>query len=265
MLCYLAQAFIWLGTHNTLWVTGRVSTKDGELYQFHEESVNGNPSMGWVDPGGGTHCGQSMWDEHGRRIQFMWMGLTVAVRKTPCMMEPFLYFKTSNSPRQARDNHIGKFDGKRCSLQGNAHATGHPRFRGAYSGAQTMAREIVLAPKGSPTGLLFRPLPEVATLHSDGGANSTLHLTPNAVTTLTPKDGLHCHVIAAIAMPAAGSAASVNLRLRAFPATAVNGAGDLNVTVVQTAAGARWVSVNGLVEPFIYKNEHFAETGSIQT
>ena len=59
------QAFIWLGTHNTMWVTGRATMKDAELYQFHEESVNGNPSMGWVDPGGGTHCGQSMWDEHG--------------------------------------------------------------------------------------------------------------------------------------------------------------------------------------------------------
>ena len=129
------------------------------------------------------------------------------------------------------------------TVGGNAHATGHPRFRGAYSGAQTMAREIVLAPKGSPTGLLFRPLLEVATLHSDAGANRTLHLTPNAVTTLTPNDGLHCRVIAAIAMPAAGSAASVNLRLRAFPVTAVNGAGDLNVTVVQTASGERWVEL----------------------
>ena len=95
-----------------LWVTGRASMKDGELYEFREASVNGNPSKGWVDPGGGTHCGQSMWDERGRRIQFMWMGLTVA---------------------------------------GSAHTSGHPKFRGSYSGTQTMAREIVLAPKGSPT------------------------------------------------------------------------------------------------------------------
>ena len=91
--------------------------------------------------------------------------------------------------------------------------------------------------------MLFRPLPEVAALHSDGGTNSTLHLTPGTVKTLAPSDGLHCHIVAVVAMPAAASAASVNLRLRAFPVGTASGAGDLNVTVVQSSGGERWVEL----------------------
>lgn len=71
------QAFIWLGSRNTLWVTGRASRADGELHGFTEERLNGNPSTGWVDLGGGTHCGQSLWDAKGRRVQFMWLGLSI--------------------------------------------------------------------------------------------------------------------------------------------------------------------------------------------
>ena len=63
------QAIIWLGNHNTLFVTGTADWRSSNPV-FHEQSFRGNPSMGWEDTGGGTHCGQSEWDSQGRRIQF---------------------------------------------------------------------------------------------------------------------------------------------------------------------------------------------------
>ena len=46
------QVYIYLGQDNTRWMTGAASRKDGELFEFQEQSVNGNPSLGWVDAGG---------------------------------------------------------------------------------------------------------------------------------------------------------------------------------------------------------------------
>jgi sucrose-6-phosphate hydrolase SacC (GH32 family) len=147
------QAFIWLGSNNTLYVTGTASRRRGELYQFTEQAFNGTPSMGWVGLGGGAHCGQSLWDAQQRRVQFLWLRLSLAGAN--------------------------------------------------YTGAQTIPREIVLAPPGSVSGLAFRPIPEMATLHttSEPAVDEAFALAAGARRVFSPPDGLHCHVKATIAMP----------------------------------------------------------------
>ena len=101
-----------------------------------------------------------------------------------------------------------------------------------------MPREIALAPKGSPAGLLFRPLPEVASLHADAGANSSIALAAGATKSISPKDGLHCHISATVSMPPTG-AANVTLTIRAYPAGTKAGAGSLAISIVQDSAGNR--------------------------
>ncbi len=91
------QVLIWLGRDNTHWVTGHAVWERGgggdddddttnyegnhhhqdDQPRFVEASLGGNPSFGPEDVGGGTHCGQSLWDANGRRVQFMWLGLDV--------------------------------------------------------------------------------------------------------------------------------------------------------------------------------------------
>ena len=194
------QAFIWLGSKNTLWVTGRASRRGGELHHFTEQRFNGNPSMGWVDPAGGTHCGQSMWDAKGRRIQFMWLGL---------------------------------------SLPG-----------ANYTGAQTLPREIALAPPGSVTGLLFRPIPELETLHAPAAPvfDEAFTLAPGAGRTFAPADdvGLHCHVKATLTMPpSVEQDCSVSLIVRAVGATAAGAPRSDSTSLlvnVSHAAGQRVVT-----------------------
>jgi sucrose-6-phosphate hydrolase SacC (GH32 family) len=175
------QAFIWLGSANTLWITGTASIRDGELYEFHEQPFNGNPSMGWEDVGGGTHCGQSEWDATGRRVQFMWL---------------------------------------RLSLPG-----------AEYSGAQTIPREILLAPPGSVSGLWFRPLREMAKLHKEHApATTSLNLSDGgAAQTISAADGMHCHMNVTIRLADANSVVSFELRAGVAP----KAVGSVNMSVTQ--------------------------------
>jgi sucrose-6-phosphate hydrolase SacC (GH32 family) len=176
------QAFIWLGHPNTLWVTGTASMKDGELYKFHERPFNGNPSMGWEDVGGGTHCGQSEWDATGRRVQFMWLRLRLPDAN--------------------------------------------------YTGAQTIPREILLAPvAGSVSGLWFRPLPEMAKLHRQHTpATTSLTLTDDgAVHAISAADGLHCHLNLTVRLADATSVVSFEFRAGAVPSAL----GSVNMSVMQ--------------------------------
>ena len=72
-------------------------------------------------------------------------------------------------------------------------------------GAQTIPREISLAPPGSVTGLWFSPIPEMATLHTstapDLDENVSLVPGPASRRVFAPKDGLHCHIKAVITLP----------------------------------------------------------------
>jgi len=176
------QVLIWLGSHDTLWVTGTTELKDGELYKFHEMSFGGNPSMGWEDVGGGTHCGQSEWDAKGRRIQFLWFRLNT---------------KGAN-----------------------------------YTGAQTIPREIVLAPPGSTSGLFFRPIPEMSTLHV-GEAQYTRLILTNTTQMINAEDGYHCHLT--IELKLLHPTTVVLLELRASPQP--SGIGSVEVEVSQGSIG----------------------------
>ncbi|CAK0824794.1 unnamed protein product [Prorocentrum cordatum] len=146
---------------NSLWITGAASRREGELYKFHEERFNGNPSRGPVDVGGGTHCGQSMWDAKGRRIQFMWLKLNLPGAN--------------------------------------------------WTGAQTIPREIALAPAGSSSGLLFKPIVEMATLHASVEPAINEAFETGARRVFSPPDGLHCHVKANLTLQE-GSAVAITVR-----------------------------------------------------
>lgn len=119
-----------------------------------------------------------------------------------------------------------------------------------YTGAQTLPREIRLAPPGSITGLLFRPIPEVSTLHVGSGApevNRTLELAPGANdVTIVPKDGLHCHIQLGLVLPSIQHNVSIKLTVRAFdPETTRAGLGSLEVVVSQDTLRRRQLSVGG--------------------
>ena len=145
--------------------------------------------LSWVDLGGGTHCGQSMWDSHGRRIQFMWLGL---------------------------------------------------RLNGAaWIGAQTIPREITLAPAGSVTGLWFSPIPEMATLHTttapDLDENVSLVPGPASRRVFVPTDGLHCHIKAVVTIPAdQQQSCTVTLTVRDGEDAQKPSQGSLAIGVVHT-------------------------------
>ena len=159
------QAFIYLGQKNTRWITGTAtrSAAGGEPEEFLERSFGGNPMTGWVDAGGGTHCGQSFWDPHGRRIQFMWLLI---------------------------------------NLPG-----------AAWLGAPTLPREIVLAPPGSVTGLLFRPLPEMSLLHAGAPSNTSLALSrAGGWQDIKMTDGLHAHLLVTIKISEPSTVVSLEIR-----------------------------------------------------
>ena len=159
------QVFIYLGQKNTRWITGTTTrpVPGGEPEHFVERSFGANPISDWVDAGGGTHCGQSFWDPHGRRIQFMWLLLDLPGAN--------------------------------------------------WLGAPTLPREIVLAPPGSVTGLLFRPLPEMSLLHAGASSNTSLALAhANGWQDIKVTDGLHAHLLLTIKISDLSTVVSLEIR-----------------------------------------------------
>ena len=178
------QAFIYLGQKNTRWVTGTATRENGELSKFVEKGFRGNPTTDWVDQGGGTHCGQSFWDPHGRRIQFMWLMIDLP-----------------NS---------------------------------TWQGSPSLPREIVLAPAGSVTGLLFRPLPEMHRLHvNQAPTNTSLALSGPAADwqEIAVADGLHCHIVITLVIPDFSTVVSVELRGADGAGSEPNALGSTTLTV----------------------------------
>ena len=85
-----------------------------------------------------------------------------------------------------------------------------------WAGAPTLPREIVRAPPGSVTGLLFRPLPEMATLHTGPPRNTSLALAAGGVAQrIAVADGLHCHLKARVKLSAVASVVSFTFRAAA--------------------------------------------------
>ena len=92
-----------------------------------------------------------------------------------------------------------------------------------------MPREIVLAPPGSVTGLLFRPLPEMSLLHVGAPSNTSLALSPAAGwMAIEAVDGLHCHLLVTLIIT--DFATVVSLEIRAGPKADALGSVMLNIS-----------------------------------
>ena len=83
----------------------------------------------------------------------------------------------------------------------------------SWLGAPTLPREIVLAPPGSVTGLLFRPLPEMSLLHAGVSSNTSLVLShTDGWQDIKVTDGLHAHVLVTIKISDLATVVSLEIR-----------------------------------------------------
>lgn len=82
-----------------------------------------------------------------------------------------------------------------------------------WLGAPSVPREIVLAPPGSVTGLLFRPLPEMSLLHAGAASNTSLALSPSGGwQDIKRTDGLHAHLLVTLTIPDFATIVSLEIR-----------------------------------------------------
>jgi hypothetical protein len=202
---------------------------------------------GFVDLGGGTHCGQSFWCE--TRTPFSLCHRQNDGNPLICQGRLGTDMTRNGQPVVF----IGR-DPKGRRVQFMWLMIALPNA--TWSGAPTLPREIVLAPPGSAvTGLYFRPLPEMQLLHVGEASNTSLALRSSTTTTggaggggasggasgggaaaaagggggaaavgsssssdsdtwqeIHVADGLHCHVVMSLTIPSVSTVVSIELR-----------------------------------------------------